>query len=76
MLIDQMKENCFTLKKKKKNPKSRRYPAETLTDADFVDDLALLGNTSAQAESLLHSLKQVASGIGFHKNSAKTFHMF
>ena len=41
---DQIKENDFTLKKKKK-AKSRRYPAETITDADYADDLALLANT-------------------------------
>ena len=40
----------------------RRYPSETITDADSSDDLALLANTPAQAESLLHILVQAASG--------------
>ena len=44
---------------------SKRYPAETITDAD---DLALLANTSTQVESLLHSLEQAAGSIGFHAN--------
>ena len=35
--IDQIKENEFTLKKSKK---------QTMTDADYADDLALLTNTS------------------------------
>ena len=35
-----------------------------MTNADYTDDLALLTNTPAQAESLLHSLEQAARGIG------------
>ena len=35
-----MKENGFTLEK----ARSRRYPAETLTDADYADDIPLLAN--------------------------------
>ena len=31
-----------------------------MTDADYADDLALLENTPAQAESLQHSLVQAA----------------
>ena len=41
MLIDQIKENGFTLKK----ARSRQYSAETITDADYADDLALLLNS-------------------------------
>ena len=66
--IDLMSERGFTLKK----ARSRRHPAETITDADYADDLALLANTPAQAESLLHSLEQSARGIGLHVNSDKT----
>ena len=57
-----IKENGFTFKKK-----SRQYPAEIITDADYADDPALLANTPAPAESLLHSLKQTAGGIGERK---------
>ena len=63
-----MKENGFTLKK----ARSRRYPAQTITDADYVDDLALLANTPAQAESLLHNLEWAAGGIGLYVNADKT----
>ena len=41
-------------------------------DVDKVDDIALLTNTPAQAESLLHSLEQAADGIGLHVNIGKT----
>ena len=34
--IDLMKENGFALKK----AKSRRYPVQTITDANYVDDIA------------------------------------
>ena len=42
-LIDLIKENGFTLKKKK--ARSKWYPAETIIDTNYVDDLALLANT-------------------------------
>ena len=66
-----MKENGFTLKK----ARSRGYPAQTITDADYADDIALLANTPTQAESLQHSLEQSAGGIGFHMNVVKTEYM-
>ena len=66
MFIDLMKENSFKLAKER----SRRYPAQTIMDADYADDIALLENTPAQAEFLLHSLKQAAGDIGV--NADKT----
>ena len=50
--IDKMKDNGFKLTKER----SSRYPAQTITDADYADDIALLANTLTQAETLLHSL--------------------
>ena len=47
--IDKMKDYCFKLTKER----SRRYPAHSITDADY----ALLANTPAKAETLLHSLE-------------------
>ena len=38
---DKIKENGFKLKKEK----SRRYPAQTITDADYPNDIPLLANT-------------------------------
>ena len=59
---------CFLLVK----ARSRRYPARTITDADYADDIALLENTPARDESLLHILERAAGGIGLHVNAGKT----
>ena len=68
--IDKIWENGFELTKKK----SRRY-TKTITDADYVDDIALQANTPNQAETLLHSLERAAAGIGLHVNANKTEYM-
>ena len=54
--IDKIKENGFELTKRR----SRRYPATTITDADYADDIAILANTPDQTETLLHSLERAA----------------
>ena len=69
--IDKIKENSFELTKKR----SRRYPAKTITDADYADDVAILANILNQAETLLHSLERAAAGIGLHVNAHKTEYM-
>ena len=69
--IDKIRENGFELIKKR----SRRYPAKTITDADYTDDITLLANTPNQAEKLLHSLERAAAGIGLHVNAHKTEYM-
>ena len=69
--IDLMKEKGFKLTKEI----SRRYPAQINTDADYADDIALLANTPAQAESLLHRLERAAGGIGLYVNADKTEYM-
>ena len=38
----------------RKKKKSRRYSAETMTEADYADDLALIQNRPTQVESLWH----------------------
>ena len=48
------------------------YDWENLLHANYADDLALLTNISAQAESLLHSLEQAAGGIGLFVKANKT----
>ena len=55
-----------------KKHRSKWYPAETMTAADYADDLVLLANTPDQTKSLLHSLKQAAGGIGLNLNANKT----
>ena len=57
--IDKMKESGFELTKKR----SRRYPAKTITGADYADDIAILANTPVQAEKLLHSLERAALSL-------------
>ena len=66
--IDIMKDNGF----KQAMVRSRRYPAQTITDADYTDDIAILANTRAQAETLLHSLERAACDIGLYVNADKT----
>ena len=69
--MDKIKENGFKLTKKR----SRRYSAKTITDANYADDIALLTNAPAQAETLLHSLERAAASIGLHVNAHKTEYM-
>ena len=53
-------KNGLTLKM----ARSKLYPAETITDADYIDYLALLAHSPGHAKSLLHYLEQAARGIG------------
>ena len=53
-MINLIKENGFTLKK----ASSRCYPVETIVNADYTDDLALLAYTPVQTKIFLHHLKQ------------------
>ena len=66
--VDKLQENGFELTKKR----SRSYPAKTITDADYADDITILANAPAQAETLLHCLERAALGIGLHVNAHKT----
>ena len=66
-----MKENSFKLSKER----SRRYPTQTITDTDYADDIALLENAPAQAETPLHSLEWAAAGINLHVNAHKMEYM-
>ena len=53
-------------------PRSRRYPAEHLTDLDFADDLTLFAQLVKDAEALLQSLEQAAAQVGLFCNETKT----
>ena len=66
--FDKIRGNDFELTKKR----SRRYPAKTITDADYADVIAILANTTNQAETLLHSLERAAAGSGLRVNPHKT----
>ena len=48
--IDFMIENGFTLAKER----NQRYLTQTITDKVYADDISLLANTPAQAETLPH----------------------
>jgi len=52
--------------------RGRRYPATTITDADYADDLALMSDTIAEAEALLHILERAAGDVGLYVNAGKT----
>ena len=70
--VDRSNKRKWLYSKKRKGKKkawSRWYPAETMTD--YPDNLVVLANTPAQAESLLHSLEQAAGDIGLHLNANK-----
>ena len=69
--IDKIRENGSELTKKR----SKRYPAKTITDADYANDIALLAIKPNQAETLLHSLERAAAGIDLHVNAHKTEYM-
>ena len=66
-----MKDNGFKMSKKR----SRSYPTQTITDANYADDITLLANTPIQAETLQHSRERTAAGIGLHVNADKTEYM-
>ena len=70
LFVDLMKEYVFILKKAR-----RRYLAQTITDGDYTDNIALLANTPTQADSRLDSLEQAASGIGLYVNADRTKYM-
>ena len=63
-----MKDNSFKLAKER----SRRYPAQTITDADYADDIVLLANTPTEAKK---QPEPAAAGIGLHINADKTENM-
>ena len=65
--IDKIRENGFELTKKR----SWRYPAKTITDADYADDITILASTPNQVETLLYNLEGAAAGIGLHVNAHK-----
>ena len=66
-----MKENGFKLAKER----SRSYPAQTVSDANYADNIAFLANSPALAESSLYSQERAAGGIGLYVNADKTVYM-
>ena len=67
MSIDLIKENGFKL--------AEDTRTQTIMNPNYTDDIALIANIPAEAESPLHSLEQAAGGIGLHVNKDKTEYM-
>ena len=63
--IDLMKENGFKMAKER----SWKYIAQTIMDADYVDDIMLLANSPTPGE-------RAAGGIDLHVDSDKTEYMY
>ena len=51
---------------------SRRHPAKMLTDLDFADDIALVSETTDQAQKMLQNVEKATSKVGLYLNAAKT----
>jgi hypothetical protein len=58
----------FTLEPRR----SRRIGPQIITDLDFADDIALLGNNLKDAEELLHLVEASALTVGLGMNASKT----
>ena len=52
--------------------RSRRHPAQHLTDLNFADDLALITELVKDPEALLQSLEKAAALIRLHGKEIKT----
>eukprot|EP00794_Sanderia_malayensis_P015472 gene15472-17050_t len=59
----------------KRQKRSRRVPAITVTDLAFADDIALLSEEIEQAQRLIDRLETEAAKVGLHCNSKKTEYM-
>ena len=66
--LDNNRELGFTLTERK----SRRYPAEQITDTDYADDIAVTSNTLKDANTLLLKIESAAKEIGLSINTDKT----
>ena len=69
--VDKIKHLVLTLTK----ARSRRHPAVTITDPDYANDLALMADTIADVQTLLHSLETGSGDIGLYVNAKKTEYM-
>ena len=56
--------------------RSRRTPAESISDLDFADDIVLMSNTVVQAQQLLMDVERECKEVGLLLNSTKTKAMY
>ena len=52
--------------------RSRRLPAEVLTDLDYADDISLLSDRVEQAQELLTRVETECAKVGLRLNAKKT----
>ena len=71
MSVDKIHTKGYELKPRQ----SSRHPAVHLTDADFADDIALISQSLANAQSLLRSLEEASNCVGLYLNETKTEYM-
>ena len=69
--IDKIRENGFA----DKEEEGEGTPQKQLPMPTTPIDIAILANTPAQAETLLHSLERATARIGLHVNAHKTEYM-
>ena len=69
--VDKIEHLGLTLTK----ARSRRHPAVTIIDAGYADDLALMADAIADAQTLLHSLEAASGDTGLYVNAKKTEYM-
>ncbi len=69
--IEKTEELGFTIRPRQ----SRRFGKQTITDLGFADDLALLSDTTEQAQELLLALERQAEKVGLKINAKKTQYM-
>lgn len=67
-VLDKNLQLGFTLLERK----SRCYPGEKITDADYAEDLVILADHLKDAMSLLHNIKNVTQEIGLYANAGKS----
>ena len=70
-----MLRTSIDLMKKKTVLSWQRKEAENIPEEDYADDIALLANAPAQAESLPYILERAAGDIGLHGNADKSEYM-
>ena len=58
-----------------KRSRSRRHPAQVLSDLDYADDIALIENNVAAAQDLLIRVEKACQDIGLFLNAPKTKYM-
>ena len=54
------------------NSNGRRHPAMKISELAFADDVALVTNTTTEAQILLHAVESYARKVGLYLNPKKT----